>query len=221
MKQYLIFLFCLSFTASLVAQNELRLPGAMFIGGTFSYSNLSQKVSNASNRDNSVSAFNLRPAIGYFIRPKTAIGLGMSFVNSEKTGGDSRGGTQKEILNGWIVGPIMRNYRPITKHFGVFLETGFGLGGSETVVSGTGFNSTTEFNQFNVGVSPGAYVLLGRMSFDLRLGGWQYNRSKSKPKDSSTQAVTTNQSGFLLSLQNIQIGTTLFFGEKRGKNEMK
>jgi hypothetical protein len=190
----LIFLVC--FLASIEILSAQSSEGFnkkdMFISGSFGFE--SNSIKDGSVKTSS-SSFFFSPTLGYFISDNIAIGGGLSFLNAPL----DVGGDQIDVTS-IGVRMLSRYYINPGKKFSPFgqISIGFGMVNPEV-------ETESDFNTFDVGVSPGInYFLNNKFSVEATVGRIGYTAF-------SANGFSQTNLGLSFDLSNISLGLNFKF----------
>jgi hypothetical protein len=184
--------------------------GTWYTAGTISFTNSDNDFERPDNSDNQKSfGFNLAPKVGYAIKNKLMVGIGLNYGRTKNEGLNTSEGiseNSESLSQSFIISPFLRTYKGLSSNLALFLQGE--LGYSRGWLSGTE-NDRPEFtgnqNQYTIGVRPGlTYFMSKKLALETTIGSLVYSKFDSE----GSEANTSSGSNFSLSLNT----TDLFFG---------
>lgn len=156
---------------------------------------------------------NLQPSVGYFVKDKLELGMGIGFTRiSYKTEQEDEGTSGRNLSVS--LRPYVRKYVALTEqlqlHGTGYAAVGFGNSKLRNAAEDTDEITHTS-NNFGFGIYPGlTYFATPKIGFTATFGSLSFSRTKEKPKDSAQSERTTNTYAADLHPSSISIGFGYF-----------
>ena len=176
---------------SISPKPEVQEKNLVFIGGGFNLS--SDKIKDGAE----TLSFSITPKIGYFLNDNFALGLGLGYSTSKRTGNN---GNEVFTSNSWSFDPFARYYVAKTGNLSFFGEGSIEIGGSTAT-------DNPKFFTMAVRVSPAlSYNLSDKVSLEANLGGLSYSSITDKDDTYKSTGIGLN-----FGLDDITFGAIIKF----------
>lgn len=189
--------------------------GTMAVSGSVNFRNETIRNHSSIPTEHKVTnrAINLQPSIGYFVKDKLEVGLGIGLnrysYKLEQEDDDTSGRNLNVSLN-----PYIRKYVALTDqlllHGTGYATVGFGNSKIRNTADNTEEITQTSDN-FGFGIYPGlTYFATPKIGFTASFGSLSFSRTKEKPNDSAQAERTTYRYDANLHPSSISIGFGYF-----------
>lgn len=178
-------------------------------------SNFTETDGNKSDERND-QTFSIDLPVGYFITPRTAIGLSPGFyTNNNKYEYENQEGEQEIVrkTNLFNAGIFVRNYLPLSEKFNFLIasELSFGTGNVKEERNGTE-EDHAKMTLLTVSAAPGLnYAITEQFFIELGIGSLGYYYSWTKDKDADYTDPVDHSSSFGFNYNSFTFGVLFLF----------
>ncbi len=202
---YLVIVFIF---AGFIANAQIT-KGSLLLGGNISFNTQNQAQPQGNPLTPQSSVFIISPSIGKAIKDNLVAGFGLTWEHAQSSQDDGSGTITKFKTDTYGLGFFLREYRPLSSRFSLFIQEG--LGGN---INTSGAQDTTSYRQYgvNLGLNPGIAYLASRkiqleIAFqDLFSIDYQHYKAGTYTSSSFSAGIATPN------LQNVSLGFKFLLG---------